>query len=134
MFKSLECFHRCLNMFCFVHHWKHKSKLDWVHISADRKTYLVSLIASLVFNANGIFEVYFYIKMLSKFCASFFSKPYSSLRTVVKLFAAVPQIKETKIIVIEDSGHKCTCNNFTRESKNLNDLFCKSYILNLNWG
>ena len=70
--------------------------------------------------------------MLSKFCASFFSKPYSSLRTVVKLFAAVPQIKETKIIVIEDSGHKCTCNNFTRESKNLNDLFCKSYILNLN--
>ena len=72
LFKSLECFHRCLNMFCFVHHWKNKLKLDWVHISADSKTYLVSLIPSLVFKAN----VYFYIKMLSKFHALFFSKTY----------------------------------------------------------
>ena len=32
------------------------------------------LIASLVYKANSIFEVYFYIKMLSKFHTSFFSK------------------------------------------------------------
>ena len=83
--------------------------------------------------------------MLSKFYTPFFfQKPtysttsfldyraFSNLRTVVKLFAAVLQIKEAKIIVVEDSGHKCTCNNSTHESKNLKDLFCKSYILNLN--
>ena len=59
----------------------------------------------------------------------------SFLRTAVKLFAAVLQIKEAKIIVVEDSGHKCVtnvCNNSVRESENLKDLFCKSYILNLN--
>ena len=67
--------------------------------------------------------------MLSKFYTflhlhfyTFFSKTYlrdklgprllclSNLRTVVKLFAAVLQIKEAKIIVVEDSGHKCICN------------------------
>ena len=61
-------------MFCFFIHWRNKLKLDWVHISADRKTYLMPLIASLVYKANSIFEVYFYIKMLSKFHTSFFSK------------------------------------------------------------
>ena len=81
--------------------------------------------------------------MLSKFY-TFFKKltyvttsvldyyAFSNLRTRVKLFAAVLQIKEAKIIVVEDSGHKCICNNSTRESENLKDLFCKSYILNLN--
>ena len=59
---------------------------------------------------------------------------FSNLRAAAKLFAAVLQIKEAKIIVVEDSGHKYTCNNSTRESENLKDLFCKSYILNLNWG
>ena len=76
--------------------------------------------------------------MLSKFHTSFFFKkfPYrgycsiSNSRTAVKLFAAVLQIEEAKIIVVEDSGHKC--NNSTRESGNLKDLFCKSNILNLN--
>ena len=76
LFKSLECFHRCLSIFCFIHHLKNKLKLDWVYVSTDRKTYLVSLIASLVFKANSIFEVCFYVKMLSKFHASFFSKTY----------------------------------------------------------
>ena len=76
LFKSLEYFHSCLNMFCLVHQWKNKSKLHWVHISADRKTYLVSLIASLLFKAKAIFEVYFYIIILSKFYTSFFSKTY----------------------------------------------------------
>ena len=52
----------------------------------------------------------------------------SNLRTVVKLFAGVLQIKEAKIIAVEDSGYKCTCNNSTRESENLKDFFCKSYI------
>ena len=82
--------------------------------------------------------------MLSKFILHFFQQliyvtslvlgccAFSNLRTAVKLFAAVLQIKEAKIIVVEDSGHKCTCNNSTRESENLKDLFCKSYILNLN--
>ena len=146
LFKSLESFHRCLNMFCFVNHWKNKLKLDWVHISADRKTYLVSLIASSVFLANGAFEVYFYIKMLSKFILHFFQQliyvtslvlgccTFSNLRTAVKLFAAVLWIKETNVIVVEDSSHKCICNNSTRENENLKDLFRKSYILNLNWG
>ena len=76
LLKSLESFHRYFNMFCFVHHWKNKLKLDRVHISADRKIYLVFLSASLVCKANGIFEVYFYIKMLCKFYTSVFSKPY----------------------------------------------------------
>ena len=77
LLKSIEFFHRCLNMFRFIHHWKNKLKLDWVYISADRKTYLVSLIALLAFKANGIFEVYFYVKMLSKFLTLFFfSKTY----------------------------------------------------------
>ena len=40
---------------------------------------------------------------------------FSNLRTAVKVFAAVFQIKEAKIIVVEDTGHKCTCNNPTRE-------------------
>ena len=82
--------------------------------------------------------------MLSKFHTSFFQNltyvttsvlgycAFSNLRTAVKLFAAVLQIKEAKIIVVEDSGHKCTCNNSTRESENLQNFFCKSYILNLN--
>ena len=51
---------------------------------------------------------------------------FSNLMTAVKLFAAVLQIKEAKIIVAEDSGHKCTCNISTRESENLKDLFCTS--------
>ena len=79
--------------------------------------------------------------MLSQFHTSYFSNlPYlgyctiSKLRTAVKLFAAVLQIKEAKIIVLEDSGHKSTCNNSTRQSENLKHLFCKSYILNLNRG
>ena len=45
-------------------------------MSADRKNYLVSLIASIVFKANSIFEIYFYVKILSKFHTSFFSKTY----------------------------------------------------------
>ena len=49
----------------------------------------------------------------------------------MKLFAAVLQIKEAKMNVVKDSGHKCTYNNSTRKSKNLKD-YCKSYILNLN--
>ena len=44
---------------------------------------------------------------------------FLNLRTAVKLLAAVLQIKEAKIIVVKDSGHKCTCNNPTRESENL---------------
>ena len=72
----------------------------------------MSLITSLAFKANGIFEVYFYVKMLSKFHTSFFQKRtyvttsdlgycvFSNLRVAVKLFAAVLQIKEAKIIVI----------------------------------
>ena len=68
LFKSLESFHRYLNIFCFVHHWNNKLKLDWVC--------LMSLIASLVFKVNGIFEVSFYVKMLSKFHTSFFPKTY----------------------------------------------------------
>ena len=59
---------------------------------------------------------------------------FSNLRIAVKLFVAVLQIKEAKIIAVEDGGHKCTCNNSTRESENLMDLFCESYILNLNLG
>ena len=59
---------------------------------------------------------------------------FSNLNTALKLFAAVLQIKEAKIIVVEDSGHKYTCNNSTCESENLKDLFCNRYILNLNWG
>ena len=133
-------------MFCFIHHWKNKLKIDWVHIFAGKKTYLMSLIALLVFKVNSIFEVYCYIKMLSKFHASFFQKltyvttsvlgccAFSNLRTTLKLFAAVLQIKKAKIIVEWDSGHKCICNNSIRESQNLKDLFCKSYILNLNGG
>ena len=50
------------------------------------------------------------------------------------LFAADLQIKEAKIIVAEDGGRKCVCNNSTPESENHKNLFCKSYILNLNWG
>ena len=50
---------------------------------------------------------------------------FSNLRTAVKPFVAVYKIKEAKIIAVEDSGHKCTCNNSTR------DLLGKSYILNL---
>ena len=73
--------------------------------------------------------------MLSKFHTLFSAKAYlrdnlalgycvfSNLRIAVKLFAAVVQIKEAKIIVVEDSGHKCTCNNCPRESENLRDLF-----------
>ena len=58
---------------------------------------------------------------------------FSNLRTAVKLFAAFLQIKDAKIIVVEDSGHKCICNNSTRESENLKEKlhFCKSYILKL---
>ena len=71
--------------------------------------------------------------MLSKFILHIFQKltylttsvfgyyVFSNLRTAVKLFAAVLRIKEAKIIVVEDSGHKCTCNNSTRESENLKD-------------
>ena len=82
--------------------------------------------------------------MLSKFHTSFFQKltyattsvlgccAFSNLRTAVKLFVAVLQTKKEKIIIVEDSGHKCTCSNSTRESENLKDLFCKNDILNLN--
>ena len=106
----------------------------------------MSLIALLAFKANDIFEVYFYVKMLSKFLTLFFFFQkityvatsvlgycgFSNLMTPVKLFAAVLHIKEAKTIVVEDSGPKCTCNNSTRESENLKDLFCKRYIFNLN--
>ena len=58
---------------------KKQTKLDKVHISAERKTYLVSLSATLVFKAIifffFFFEVSFYIKMQSKF-HRFFSKTY----------------------------------------------------------
>ena len=37
----------------------------------------------------------------------------------MKLFAAVLQIKQAKAIVIEDSSHKYTCNDPTRESEKL---------------
>ena len=107
----------------------------------------MSLIALLAFKANDIFEVYFYVKMLSKFLTLFFFQKltyvatsvlgycgFSNLMTSVKFFAAVLHIKEAKTIVVEDSGPKCTCNNSTRESENLKDLFCRSYTLNLNWG
>ena len=53
---------------------------------------------------------------------------FSNLRTAVKVFAAVFQIKEAKIIVVEDIGHKCTCNNSTGESENLKDFFCTRCI------
>ena len=65
--------------------------------------------------------------MLSKFYASKLTYvtrsvlgycAFSNLRTAVKLFAAVLQIKEAKIIVVEDSGHKCICNNSSREVEN----------------
>ena len=56
---------------------------------------------------------------------------FSTLRTAVKLFAAIHQIKQAKIIVIEGSAHKSVCKNSTRESENLKHLFCKNYILNL---
>ena len=105
----------------------------------------MSLIALLAFKANDIFEVYFYVKMLSKFLTLFFFQKltdvatsvlgycgFSNLMTSVKFFAAVLHIKEAKTIVVEDSGPKCTCNNSTRESENLKDLFCRSYTLNLN--
>ena len=134
-----------LEYFLFYSSLKKQINLDWVHLSADRKTYLVSLSALLVFKANGIFEVYFYIKMLSKFHVFFPNLTYmttsvlrycafSSLKTAMKLFAAVLQIKEAKVIVVEDTDHKCTCNNFTRKSENLDNFFCKSYIWILNWG
>ena len=118
-------------MFCFIHYWKNKLRLDWVHISADRQTYLMSLIASLVFKANSIFEVYFYIMLIFcydflyknlNFILHFFQKlthvttsvlgccAFSNLRTAMKLFIVVLQIKEAKIIVVEDSGQKCVSN------------------------
>ena len=43
---------------------------------------------------------------------------FSNLRTAVKLFAVL-QIKEAKIIAVEDSDHKCVYINSTRESENL---------------
>ena len=45
--------------------------------------------------------------------------PFPNLRTAMKLFAAIFQIKAAKIIVVEDSGRKCACNNSTRETVNL---------------
>ena len=57
---------------------------------------------------------------------------FLSLKTEVKLFAAVLQIKEAKIVVVEDTGRKCTCNNSFRVCENLKDFFCKSYISILN--
>ena len=83
--------------------------------------------------------------MLPKFHISFFSKTYLRSNVDPKLlylfdfkdsgeaFAAMRQIKQAKIIVIEGSGHKCVCNNSTRESENLKYLFCKNDILNLIW-
>ena len=44
----------------------------------------------------------------------------------MKLFATVLQIKEAKIIVVEDSGHRATYNNSTRASKNRKDLSVKA--------
>ena len=77
----------------------------------------MSLIALLAFKANGIFEVYFHVKKLSKFLTLLFFQKltyvatsvlgycgFSNLMTPVKLFAAVLHIKEAKIIVVEDSG------------------------------
>ena len=37
----------------------------------------------------------------------------------MKLFAAVLQVNQANIIVIEDSSHKYTCNDPTRESEKL---------------
>ena len=128
LFKSLKCFLRCLNMFCFIHHWRNKLKLDWVYISADIKTYLVSLIAWLAFKANGIFEVYFYIKMLSKFHTSLFSKTYLrdnlSLRVLClfelkesgEAFCCSPSDQRSKDHCRR--RYKSTCNNSSREIVN----------------
>ena len=128
-------------MFCFIHYWKKKLKLDWLQISADRKTYLMSQIASLYSRQTVFLKFIFIYKCYLSFILHFFQKltyvktsflgycAFSNIRTAVKLFAAVLQIKEAKIIVVEDSGHKCVCNNSTLESENLKDLFCKSYIL-----
>ena len=44
---------------------------------------------------------------------------FSNLSKAVKLFAAVLQIKQAKTIVIEDSSHKYTCNDPTREIEKL---------------
>ena len=76
--------------------------------------------------------------MLSKFILHIFQKltylttsvlgyyVFSNLSTAVKLFAAVLRIKEAKIIVVEESGQKCTCNNSTCESENLKDFSVKA--------
>ena len=108
LFKSLESFHRCLNMFCFVNHWKNKLKLDWVHISADRKTYLVSLIASSVFQANGVSEIYFYIRILSKFYTSFFWKTYLCDKLDPRLLC---------LFELKDSGEAFCCSPSDQRSK-----------------
>ena len=108
LLKSLECFHRCLNMSCFIHHWKNKLKLDWVHISADRKTYLVSLIESSVFQANGVFEVYLYIKILSKFYTSLFSKTYLRDKLGSRLLG---------LFELKDSGEAFCCSPSDQRNK-----------------
>ena len=129
LFKSLQCFHSCLNMFWFIHHWKNKLKVDWVYISAEWKTYLVSLIASLVFKANGIFEVCFCIEMLSKFHTSLFSTTnlrdslgprllwFFELKDSSKTFCCSPADQRSKDHCRR--RYKCTCNNSTRESETL---------------
>ena len=123
---------------------KKQIKTYWAHVPADRKTYLVSLIASLIFKANVIFEVYFYIKILSKFHTSFFSKPYLrdnlgprllwlfELKDSSEAFCCSPSDQRSKNHCRRRYCSHCTCNNSARESENLKDLFCKSYILNLN--
>ena len=83
--------------------------------------------------------------MLSKFYTLFFWKTYLrsklgprllclfELKDSGEAFCCSPSDQRTKDhIAVEDSGHKCVCNISTRESENLKDLFCKSYILNLN--
>ena len=82
--------------------------------------------------------------MLSKFYTSFFSKTYLrdklgprlfclfELRDSGEAFCCSHWDQRSKDHCPKDSGHKCICNNSTHESENLQDLFCKSYILNLN--
>ena len=105
----------------------------------------MSLVASLVFKANGIFEVYFYIKMLSKFDTLFFSKNYPRDNLGPRLLC---------LFKLKDSGEAFCCSPSDQRSKDhcrrrqwsqmffliillvkvkpLKDLFCKSHTLNLN--
>ena len=78
--------------------------------------------------------------MLSKFHTSSFSKTdlrnnlgprllcLFELKDSREAFCCSPSDQRSKDH-IEYSGHKCTCNNSTRESENLKDLFCKNLNL-----